>query len=467
MPATSHIAELREILPTAQIITSHDLLLAYSADASNIVGLPNLVTIPGNTEEVKEILKWANRNQIPVVPRGSGTGVTGGCVPHRGGVVISMARMDKIIEIDKKNMIAEVEPGVVTGDFQRAVEKEGLFYPPDPSSLNVCTIGGNIAENAGGPRAIKYGVTRDYCLSLEAVLPNADIVNTGSRALKSVVGYDLTRLLIGSEGTLAIFTKIILKLIPKPEKTITMRIYLSSIENATDVINTIFDAGLIPSMVELLDKASIKCASQYLKCNYPDKTAAMLILEIDGYESGVKLYLQRIKEILKRYPVLDLEIAGNDDERENILQFRRSISPAIYQVGSKKINEDICVPRSKLAECFKGLERIAQKYDLNMVNFGHGGDGNIHINIMIEDTTDNRGGPEIDMKNKKGYEASIREIFRMALMLGGSISGEHGIGLTKAPYLNMEIGPTSNTLMQQIKGVFDPDGLMNPGKIFS
>jgi glycolate oxidase len=456
MLTTHQIERLKSLLHKSAIISSPELLLTYSTDASNLQGNPDLVIVPEDRDEVIRIMKWAYQEKVPVIPRGSGTGVTGGAVPISGGVVLSLSRMHRIIDIDRSNMIAEIEPGVITEDFKVEVEKQGLFYPPDPASLKACTIGGNIAENAGGPKAVKYGVTRDYCLGLEVVLSDGRILNTGSRTLKSVVGYDLTRLMVGSEGTLGIITKAYLKLINKPEATLMMRIFFPTIQRAVSAIMAIFQIGITPSILELMDESSIRCVSAGMDLDFPADKKAMLLLEIDGEPGAIRRQSNRIKDLLARRFNAEVDEAESEEAMEELFRFRRSISPAIYKLGAKKLNEDICVPRDRLADCFRGLQKIAKRYNLNMANFGHAGDGNIHVNILL---------PDHEQEVKKA-SASVKEIFQMALDLGGTISGEHGIGLTKAPYLKMEIDKEGIKLMKDIKTVFDSSGLLNPGKIF-
>ncbi|MGA1844301.1 MAG: FAD-binding oxidoreductase [bacterium] len=449
----SRIEGLRGLVTESSLLASPESLLVYRTDASNIPGSPDLVVVPANRDEVVETMRWAHRERVPVVPRGAGTGVTGGAVPIQGGVVIALSRMHRILDIDRANMLAEVEPGVITGDLRDAVDREGLLYPPDPASLKSCTIGGNIAENAGGPKAVKYGVTRDYCLGLEAVLPGGDILTTGARTLKSVVGYDLTRLLVGSEGTLGVITRVFLRLTRKPEAVRAMRLFLPSAQEAVSGVMAILRTGIIPSTLEIMDKSSIQCVCAGLDMDLPSGGNAMLLMEVDGESGEVRRQVERIQAL---FPGQGLDVARTEEEREELFRFRRSISPAIYRLGARKINEDICVPRDRLAECFLRLDRIASRYGLTMANFGHAGDGNIHVNILVQDE---KGEGET-------LQAAVREIFRMTLELGGSISGEHGIGVTKAPYLAMEINEQGMDVMRRIKALFDPRGILNPGKIF-
>ncbi len=457
MLTTHQIERLKGLLNKSPIISSPELLLAYSTDASNVPGCPDLVVVPTDRDETIRVLKWAQQEKVPIIPRGSGTGVTGGAVPVLGGVVLSLSRMHRILDINRSNMLAEVEPGVITEDLKEEVEKQGLFYPPDPASLKACTIGGNIAENAGGPKAVKYGVTRDYCLGLEVVLSDGRVLNTGSRTLKSVVGYDLTRLMVGSEGTLGIITKAFLKLINKPEAVLVMGIFLPSMQEAVAAVMTLFQTGITPSTLELMDESSIRCvAASGMGLDFPADKRAMLLLEIDGESGAIRQHANRIKDLFARQFKVEVDEAVSEKDKEDLFRFRRSISPAIYRLGARKLNEDICVPRDRLADCFSRLQEIGKRHNLNMANFGHAGDGNIHVNILLPDQ-EQEGGKA---------PAAVKEIFQMALDLGGSISGEHGIGITKAPYLNMEIDKEGIKLMKDVKSLFDSSGLLNPGKIF-
>ncbi|MGA1796636.1 MAG: FAD-binding oxidoreductase [bacterium] len=453
MIVPSRIEGLKGLVSASSLLASPESLMVYRTDASNISGSPDLVVVPASRDEVIETMRWAHRERVPVVPRGAGTGVTGGAVPVQGGVVLALSRMHRILDIDRANMLAEVEPGVITGDLRDAVDREGLMYPPDPASLKSCTIGGNIAENAGGPKAVKYGVTRDYCLGLEAVLPGGGVLTTGARTLKSVVGYDLTRLLVGSEGTLGVITRVFLRLTRKPEAVRAMRLFLPSAQEAVSGVMAILRTGITPSTLEIMDKSSIQCVCAGLDMDLPSGSDAMLLMEVDGESGEVRRQVERIQAL---FPGQGLDVASTDEEREELFHFRRSISPAIYRLGARKINEDICVPRDRLAECFQRLDRIASRYGLTMANFGHAGDGNIHVNILVRD----------EKGEGKTIQAAVREIFRMTLELGGSISGEHGIGVTKAPYLAMEINEQGMDVMRRIKALFDPRGILNPGKIF-
>jgi len=449
--------ELNNIAGKENITTSREDLICYSYDATNQKFLPDAVVFPKSAEEISLILKLANREAFPVIPRGAGSGFSGGSLPVEGGVVVSMERMNKILKIDTDNLVAIVEPGVVTGDFQEEAEKMGLFYPPDPSSLKFCTIGGNIAECAGGPRAVKYGVTKDYVLGLEVVLPTGEIINTGVQTAKGVVGYDLTKLIVGSEGTLGIVTKAVLKLLPLPEATKTMFAVFSDMRDAANTVSKIISSKIIPSTLEFMDKESIGCVAGYLPPDLSGSIEAALLIEVDGDKDLIEKEALLIRGICMENSATDVRIAGNRQEAKALWQARRAISPSMAKLKPNKINEDIVVPRSKIPDAIMGTRDIARKYNIIIANFGHAGDGNIHVNVMIDKS--NSGEFE---RGKKAVE----EIFRLVLSLGGTISGEHGIGTAKMPYIGMELSPAAIDMMRRIKQVLDPKGVLNPGKIF-
>ena len=449
--------ELNNIAGKENITTSREDLICYSYDATNQKFLPDAVVFPKSAEEISLILKLANKDAFPVIPRGAGSGFSGGSLPVEGGVVVSLERMNKILKIDTDNLVAIVEPGVVTGDFQEEAEKLGLFYPPDPSSLKFCTIGGNIAECAGGPRAVKYGVTKDYVLGLEVVLPTGEIVNTGVQTAKGVVGYDLTKLMVGSEGTLGIVTKAVLKLLPLPEATKTMFAVFSDMRDAANTVSKIISSKIIPSTLEFMDKESIGCVAGYLPPDLSGSIDAALLIEVDGDKDLIEKEALLIRGICMENSATDVRIAGNRQEAKALWQARRAISPSMAKLKPNKINEDIVVPRSKIPDAIMGTRDIARKYNIIIANFGHAGDGNIHVNVMIDKS--NSGEFE---RGKKAVE----EIFRLVLSLGGTISGEHGIGTAKMPYLSMELSPAAIDVMRRIKQVLDPKGILNPGKIF-
>jgi glycolate oxidase len=450
----SVVKELKEIVGPDNLYTSSEELVVYSYDATQREALPWAVARPASAEDVSKILVLANREQFPVVPRGAGTGMSGGSVPVRGGLVLSFERMNHILEIDEDDLIAVVEPGVVTGDLQREVEARGLFYPPDPASHLFCTMGGNVAECAGGLRAVKYGVTKDYVLGLEVVLPTGELIRTGARTAKSVAGYDLTKLMVGSEGTLGIATKIIVKLLPLPESVRTLSAFFSTVENAALAASSIIANRILPRALEFVDRGALNAVEQYLKQDLSGGAAAMLLVEVDGPTESTARDIKRVEELMTRAGATRVSRAESEPEREQIWRARRAISPALYTIKPKKVNEDIVVPRSKIPDVLRAIGDIAKRHDLLIVNFGHAGDGNIHTNIMIDEVEAGKA------------EIAVKEIFEAVLGLRGSISGEHGIGLSKAAYLPMELGAEALDVMKKIKRTLDPNNILNPGKIF-
>lgn len=453
----NRIRQIKAIVGKEHVLSSTEDLICYGYDATNLEVLPGLVVFPGSAKEISDILILANRDRFPVVPRGMGTGFSGGAIPIHGGVVLVTTRLNRILEMDAENLIAIVEPGVVTGDLQKEVEKRGLFYPPDPASQLYCTIGGNVAECAGGPRAVKYGVTKDYVLGLEVVLPTGEIIHTGVRTMKGVVGYDLTRLLIGSEGTLGIITRIILRLIPMPEARQTLMVVFRKVEDAAIAVSKIISAKIVPSMLEFMDHASIQCVEDYLHIGLPREADALLVIEVDGDRELLPKYIRKIEQITSELHPFQIKIAENEEEAEALLKARKALSPASYRLNPTKMAEDITVPRDQIAAFITGARKIAGDRRLKIINFGHAGDGNIHTSLMIDGK---------DEDERKRAEDAIREIFRLTVRLGGTLSGEHGVGLTKAPYIDLELGPTEIEVMKKIKRVLDPNTILNPGKIF-
>ena len=454
----------KKIFGKIELITGSEFISAtdedrfcYSFDAAGGKSLPDLVVKPANAEEISKIVVLANEYSMPIIPRGAGSGFVGGALPLYGGIVLVLNRMSDILYIDEDNLTVEVEPGVVTQKLQQEVEKKGLFYPPDPASLKFSSIGGNVAVNSGGPRAIKYGVTKDYVLGLEAVLPTGEIIHTGVKTVKGVVGYDLTRLLIGCEGTLGIITKILLKLLPKPKTVRTISVIFPEVDDATRAVSEIIHSKIIPATLEFMDNSAIQCVEDYLQMGLPVEAGAMLLIEVDGDHDIVDKELKRIEGLCKNYNSQQIIIAANDKEQEKLWAARRAISPALGRLKPTKINEDIVVPRNKIPHIIKRIKGIADDFNLTIINFGHAGDGNIHVNVMT------------DKRNKDEYERAkraVKEIFSAVLDLNGTLSGEHGVGLTKSPYIGMEIEPVVLQKMKEIKKIFDPNNIMNPGKIF-
>jgi len=390
--------------------------------------------------------------------RGAGTGYTGGAVPTRGGVVLSMARLNRILEIDELNLVAVVEPNVITGELQRAVERVGLFYPPDPASLETSSIGGNVAECAGGPRAFKYGTTKRYVLALEAVLPTGEILHTGSKAVKNVVGYDVTQLLVGSEGTLAIITKITLRLIPKPPARATLSASFASIGRAVDAVSALIARRAIPAAIELVDDDSLRAVESFTGASVvPAGAGALLIVECDGTAAGVEEEIGSVARACADTGALGVTRAATDAERDALWHVRRQLSLALRATGLLKINHDVVVPRGRVPQLFDVIAGLKQRYGLRIASFGHAGDGNIHVNLMI-----NKDAPQ---ERARAAQAE-RELFEQVVSLEGSISGEHGIGFAKARYLPIELSAEEIALMTRLKTAFDPNGILNPGKIF-
>ncbi|MBM9613910.1 FAD-binding protein [Desulfobulbus rhabdoformis] len=450
--------KLEKIVGSSRVSWQQVDLVTHSFDATQRQCMPDVVVHPTTTQEVSQIVKLANEEKIPILPRGAGSGFTGGSLPVRGGIVLVLTRMNRIIEIDTDNLVAVVEPGVVTAHLQRKVEQLGLFYPPDPASKDFSTLGGNVAECAGGPRCVKYGVTRDYVMGLTVVTPTGDIIQTGGRAIKNVVGYDLTRLIVGAEGTLGVVTEIILRLIPQPEARKTMLVAFTSIEGAAEGVSTIIRGKVIPTTLEFIDNSALSCIRQAGgDLGLPEHTQAVLIIEVDGASDQLDPQVARIEELLAPLGVLEIRVAATQEESEAIWKVRRAISPSLRQLNPHKFNEDIVVPRSRVPEMIRALEKISAHYNVPIVNFGHAGDGNIHVNVMVN--LDEQGMRET-------VEKVLKEIFETTVALQGSVSGEHGIGTAKQPYIAIELSPETLGTMRAIKKALDPHNIMNPGKIF-
>ncbi len=448
---------LSDIVGKENVTTAKADLLCYSYDATQLKFLPDVVVHPLTAAEISLIMKMANAEKIPVFPRGAGSGFTGGSLPVSGGIVLATERMNRIVEIDSENLVATVEPGVVTEQFQLAVEKLGLFYPPDPASLKFSTLGGNVAECAGGPRCVKYGVTKDYILGLEIVTPLGDIITTGGPTMKGVVGYDLTKLICGSEGTLAVITRIVIKLLPLPEAKQTMLVMFDSIDGAAQAVSSIIGNKIIPTTLEFMDGRTIDCVRQATDLQVPEAARAVLIIEVDGDREFLAKQVAKISAIIQPLGVVETRTAKTPAESEALWQIRRSVSASLRKVNPDKFNEDICVPRSKVPEMIRKVDAISEKYGIPIVNFGHAGDGNIHVNVMID--------KKVPGETEKA-EKAIEEVFKGALALGGTMSGEHGVGIAKAPYIPLEITEKAADYMKAIKQALDPNNILNPGKIF-
>lgn len=451
------ISSLQDAVSKDAVISDRETLICYSYDATRIESIPDLVLRPSTSLEVASILRIANNEKIPVIPRGAGSGFVGGSVPIHGGIVLSLQNMERILEVNQDDSYVVVEPGVVTRNLQKAVEAKGLFYPPDPSSVNFCTIGGNISTGAGGARGIKYGTTKDYVMGLEVALASGDLISIGTRAPRSVAGYDLTRLMVGSEGTLGVITRATLRLIPLPEKRVTLAAIFPDLYSATSTIGQVLKSSIRPTVIEFMDRESIRVVRELLPMSVREKAEAMLIIEVDGAKGLVERELPRAEEICRESGAIGVEIAGTANDRERLWTARRAVSPALYKINPTKINEDVVVPRSRLADLIAEIGKIAAHYRLQIVSFGHAGDGNLHVNIMTNDKDEE----EYDRAKK-----AVRALFDATLRLGGSISGEHGIGITKAPFLPMEVGDRVIGIMKEIKRAFDPNNILNPGKLW-
>jgi glycolate dehydrogenase FAD-linked subunit len=451
------LKKITHIVGQKHLIAGRDELAEYGSDATKLEAMPDAVVFPQNSEEVSLILRLAGEKGFPVIPRGAGSGMSGGAVPVKAGIVMAMNRFDSILVIDEDNLICKVEPGVITAQLQKAVEDIGLFYPPDPASVNISTIGGNVAECAGGLRAVKYGVTRDYVLGLTVVLPTGEIINTGVETMKGVAGYDLTRLIVGSEGTLAVITGITLRLVPKPSARRTMSAFFPDVSSAVDTVSRIIRNRIIPTILEFMDGHCLDCVREELNLPIPQKAGAMLLIEVDGEEVLVEQEALKIRSVCAQAKAIKFEAASGKEEAERLWEARRNVSPSLYKLRPHKISEDIVVPRSRMTEVVVFLDEIGHKYGLPIPAFGHAGDGNLHVNIMLDKDD------AVEMENALTI---IRALFEKVIHMGGTITGEHGIGLTKAPYLEMEIPRAGLDLMSRIKKAFDPEGILNPGKIF-
>lgn len=435
--------------------TSTKKRLLYSADAKQRQVFPAGVVRTADAERVAAVMAVCYRHKIPMVPRGAGSGLTGGALPAPGSVVLDMSGMNRILSINPHDQTAVVQPGVITANLQKAAEKQGLFYPPDPASVNFCTLGGNVAENAGGLRAVKYGVTRDYVLALKAVLPDGRPFKTASGTLKNVVGYDLTRLLVGSEGTLAVITELTLRLLPLPEAKRTLNAYYPTLEQGAAAVQAVLASGIRPAALEFMDQATLRAVNAFAKLGLPEGAEALVLVDIDGPPEVLARQAETLGELLKKAGGDPVSIAATAKEIDELWAARRMAGPAILSIAPDKLNEDIVVPLSALAEMVRRVQAIGEKYQVATVSFGHAGDGNLHVNLMYD-----AGQPG----QEDGALGAVNEVFAQALALGGSLSGEHGVGNTKIHHFPDEVDPVALAVMQRIKKAFDPEGLLNPGK---
>jgi len=453
-----HFNHFKGIVGEENIYEDKAHLIAYSYDATREHFEPDAVIFPRHEEDISNILKYCNENRIIIVPRGAGSGFTGGAIPSEGGIVLAFERhMTKILEIDMKNMVAVVQPGVINMDLQKAVEEVGLFYPPDPASQDYSTIGGNVNENAGGMRAAKYGITKDYVMAIRAVLPNGDIIKAGKRTIKDVAGYNIAGILIASEGTLAVTTEITLKLLSKPKLTKTAMGIFPTVTEAMEAVYKTMAGGVTPVAMEFLDNLTIRAVEQTFNKGLPVEAGAILITDVDGnLENDLDFQLDLIERIFKENGCSEFKRAKDKEEAADLWFARRNASQSLSIYGSKKLNEDVTVPRAVLPELLEAFYKIAEKYNVNIPCFGHTGDGNVHTNVMVDGSD-----PE---QVKIAYQA-IEEVFQATVDLGGTLSGEHGIGIAKAPYMSMAFTEEEMNLFNTIKHAFDPNNILNPHKM--
>lgn len=458
----NHLLQLKNIVGEQYVFADEETLRNYGHDETEqLLFPPEVVIKPRTAEEISKIMSLCNEHKIPVTPRGAGTGLSGGAIPHLGGVLLSMERLNSIINIDERNLQVTTEPGVITEVLQNAVKEKGLFYPPDPSSRGSCFIGGNIAENSGGPKAVKYGVVKDYVLNLEVVLPTGDVIWTGANVLKNSTGYNLTQLMVGSEGTLGIVTKIVLKLIPLPAYDLLMLVPFKSLEKASEAVSAIFRAGFTPSAMELVEIDAIQITAKMLD-NYivpiTDDIEAHLIIEVDGNDMDVLMKdMEAISELLIQFDAGDILFADDAQQKNELWKLRRRVAEAV-KINGYTIEEDTVVPRAELPKLVRAVKVLGKEYDFHAVCYGHAGDGNLHIRIKKEGVPDSYGNEEMTK--------ILRALFEIVKELGGTISGEHGVGLIQKNYVDIVFADANLQLMRGIKKLFDPNNILNAGKIF-
>lgn len=456
------IQKFADFIGIENVYLDKENLLKYAHDETEDLSfLPEVVLKPKSAEEISKILKYCNEQLIPVTPRAAGTGLSGGALPVMGGVLLSIERLNKIIEIDERNLQVITEPAVITQVLQETVAAKGLFYPPDPSSRGSCFIGGNVSENAGGPKAVKYGVTKDYVLNLEVVLPNGEIIWTGANVLKNATGYNLTQLMIGSEGTLGIITKIVLKLIPLPQHNLLMLVPFFSSEKACEAVSAIFRAGITPSALEFMERDAIDWTLRFVdnvNLTVKDEIQAHLLIEVDGNNlDTLMIDCEKISEVVMQYECDEILFAENEKQKEDLWRLRRRVGEAVKSHSIYK-EEDTVVPRAELPKLLKGVKEIGKKYGFKSVCYGHAGDGNLHVNIIKGDMSDEAWNNDLTK--------AIREIFQLTVSLGGTLSGEHGIGYVQKGYMDIAFNQQLIDIQKQIKKIFDPIEILNPGKIF-
>ncbi len=455
------IESLRRIVGEGNVLVDAEALDRYSHDET--VGLraePEVVVRVTGAAQISEVFRLAQREHLPVTPRGAGYGLSGGAVPVHGGIVLSLEKMNRILEIDRENLMVTVEPGVITGDIHRAVEAEGLFYPPDPASLDSCTIGGNIAEGAGGPRAVKYGTTMHYVCGLEAVLPSGEIIRCGGKLVKNATGYNLIQLLIGSEGTLAVVTQIVLRLLPLPKVQVDLLVPFDDFQAAADTVSDIIAHRILPTAIEFMEQDSILAVERLLQKGVPyDDAAAHLLIQLDGNtQEGVDADMEVVAELCLRHGARDVLVARDRPTRDRLWEARRMIIESLKHESPVNHMEDVVVPRAEIHRLLKGMREIARRHGVRIVSFGHAGDGNVHVNLLKDNLPDDRWQALVP--------AVTEEIYHLALSLGGTLTGEHGIGATRRRYLPLALDEAQIALMRRIRDLFDPHHILNPGKIF-
>jgi glycolate oxidase len=454
------VEQLKRIVSPENVIVDGEAMEPYTHDETvGLFAAPEVVVQVTSAQQVSEVLKLAQQERIPVTPRGGGYGLSGGAVATHGGIVMSMTRMNHILEIDGENLMVTVEPGVFTGDIHRAVEAEGLFYPPDPASLDSCTIGGNVAEGAGGPRAVKYGVTKDYVCGLEAVLPSGEIIHSGGKLVKNVTGYNLIQLLVGSEGTLAVVTQIILRLIPLPKVQVDLLVPYDSFQDAANTVSAIVANRIVPATIEFMERDSVLAVEQLLGKEVPyNDAAAHLLIQLDGNsQEAVDADFEVVGDLCLDHGARDVLVARDRPTRDRLWEARRMIIEALKHASPINHMEDVVVPRARIPELLKGVKALAAEHDVRIICFGHAGDGNVHVNVLKDELPQERWEALVPVVSEA--------IYKLALPLGGTITGEHGIGVTRRKYLPMALEAAQIDVMRNVKAAFDPNMILNPGKI--
>ena len=451
------VNDLKRLVGPARVLTEPEEMAVYAYDGTWYEHRPDVVVNALSSGEVSAILRLADGERIPIVPRGAGTGLAGGSVPASGGIVLNLAMMNRILEVDVENMVAVAQPGVITGVLQEEVEKLRLFYPPDPASLKQCTIGGNVAMNAGGPRGLKYGVTKDYVLGLEVVVPNGDTLRLGGKPVKNVTGYNLSQLFVGSEGTLGVVTEVTVRLVPLPKARSMALAVFPRLEDAASVVGVVLAAGIVPTTIEIMDRTTVRSVEEYTGRGLPVEAEALILVEVDGAPETAAAQADEVSELCRKQGASSVRRATTAKEMDEMWLVRRSISPSLARLRPNKLGEDISVPRAAIVSTVREIQQIAARNDVTIAVFGHISDGNLHPNILF----DRRNKDELERVKK-----AAEEIFAAATSVGGTLSGEHGIGLLKREFLGMDLSPEVIDAMRRVKSAFDPNNVLNPGKVF-